>query len=84
VLFIGRLHLEGNFKTTEKKLTWLPVIEDLIDVELVEYDHLITKSKLDEDDNFIEFVNDKSKIDVKSVLESINICVRLLLGEMEI
>lgn len=60
----GRLHLEGNFKTTEKKLTWLPVVEDLIDVQLVEYDHLITKSKLDEDDDFKQFVNPASKIDV--------------------
>jgi glutamyl-tRNA synthetase len=28
----GELHLEGDFTTTKWKLTWLPVIEDLIPV----------------------------------------------------
>jgi glutamyl-tRNA synthetase len=57
----GHLHLEGNFKTTEKKLTWVPVIDDLVPVDMVEYDYLITKDKLDENDNFLDFVNPNSE-----------------------
>jgi glutamyl-tRNA synthetase len=41
----GHLHLEGSFKTTKKKLTWLPIIDDVIPIQLVQFDHLITKKK---------------------------------------
>lgn len=51
------LHLEGDYKKTEKKLTWLPDVPDLVPVKLMEYDYLITKEKLDENDDFQKFVN---------------------------
>jgi len=59
----GHLHLEGNFKTTEKKLTWLPLIDDLVASTLVELDYLITKEKLDEDEDFEKAVNPNTKFE---------------------
>ena len=53
----GELHLEGNFKTTKLKLTWLPVTRDLVALELHDFDHLLTKKKLEEDDSFEDFIN---------------------------
>jgi len=51
------LHLEGDYKKTEKKLTWLPDVPDLVPVKLVEFDYLISKEKLDEDEDFKQFIN---------------------------
>ncbi|TID15767.1 hypothetical protein CANINC_004296 [Pichia inconspicua] len=51
----AKLHLDGDFRKTEKKLTWLAK-EKNVPVELVDFDHLITKDKLDEGDNFEDFL----------------------------
>jgi glutamyl/glutaminyl-tRNA synthetase len=54
----GKLHLAGDFKTTEYKLTWLPALpEQLIDVKLVEFGNLLNKKALAKEDNFVDFVN---------------------------
>lgn len=47
------LHLEGDFKKTKKKVTWLGVAPSrpLTPVALLDYDYLITKKKLEEDDD---------------------------------
>lgn len=53
------LHLEGDFKKTEKKITWLaqPSSEHpLIPVTLLDYDYLITKKKLEENDSIKDFI----------------------------
>ena len=42
----GVLHLEGSVKTTKLKLTWLPEIDELVSLTLVEFDYLITKKKV--------------------------------------
>lgn len=42
----GVLHLEGSVKTTKLKLTWLPLIGELVHLTLVDFDHLITKKKV--------------------------------------
>ncbi|TFK30031.1 glutamate-tRNA ligase [Coprinopsis marcescibilis] len=53
------LHLEGDVKKTKKKITWLaaPTSEHPIPtVSLVDFDYLITKKKLEENDQFADFV----------------------------
>ncbi|KAJ5831963.1 hypothetical protein N7474_000274 [Penicillium riverlandense] len=52
------LHLEGDFKKTEKKVTWLSTEgQELVPVELVDFDHLLTKDSLDENDKLEDFLN---------------------------
>eukprot|EP00252_Welwitschia_mirabilis_P000333 TRINITY_DN10369_c0_g1_i1.p1 TRINITY_DN10369_c0_g1~~TRINITY_DN10369_c0_g1_i1.p1 ORF type:complete len:721 (-),score=128.64 TRINITY_DN10369_c0_g1_i1:353-2515(-) len=63
----GRLHLEGSVKTTKLKLTWLPEIHELVNLSLVEVDHLITKKKLEESDDFLEALNPCTKWEVAAV-----------------
>jgi glutamyl-tRNA synthetase len=61
------LNLEGDFKKTKKKVTWLASpeyekgVEGLIPVELVDYDYLITKKKLEEDDSVEALINPKTE-----------------------
>lgn len=57
----ARLHLEGDFKKTSKKITWLSDDDKKVDVELVDFDHLITKDKLEEGDNFEDFLTPKTE-----------------------
>ena len=42
----GDLHLEGDFKKTKLKLTWLADVPDVVPLCLVHLDHLITKAKV--------------------------------------
>lgn len=42
----GVLHLEGSVKTTKLKLTWLPETDELVNLLLLEFDHLIKKKKV--------------------------------------
>lgn len=60
------LHLEGDFKKTSKKLTWIADTEDKVEVELVDFDHLITKDKLEEGDNFEDFITPETEFRSKA------------------
>ncbi|KAH7318246.1 glutamyl-tRNA synthetase [Stachybotrys elegans] len=52
------LNVKGDFKSTEKKITWLSAEGfDLVPAELWEFDYLITKDKLEEEDNLEDFLN---------------------------
>ena len=44
------LHLEGDFKTTKKKITWLSTDQDLVQCKLIDYDYLVPTDKFDMDD----------------------------------
>jgi len=53
------LHLEGDFKKTKKKITWLAKPTEqhaLVPVTLLDYDYLITKKKIEEGDNVDDFI----------------------------
>jgi len=67
IALVGHLNLAGSVKSTSKKLTWLPNIPDLVKVILTDYDYLITKKKLDEGDNFENFVNPNSKFETVAI-----------------
>ncbi|GMG15026.1 unnamed protein product [Aspergillus oryzae var. brunneus] len=51
------LHLEGDFKKTEKKVTWLSTDQNLVPVELVDFDYLLNKDTLQEDDALEDVLN---------------------------
>jgi len=63
----GELHLEGDFKTTKKKLTWLADIPNLTPATLVEMDYLVIKKKFEEDDKLEDFLNPVSKLEIAAV-----------------
>ena len=56
------LHLDGDVRTTSKKITTLPHTDpNLRSTHLVEYGHLITKEKLRKNDTLLNFVNTVSE-----------------------
>ncbi|KAK2952806.1 putative Glutamate--tRNA ligase [Blattamonas nauphoetae] len=55
----AHLHLEGDFKKTALKLTWLAYNDpaSLHVAKMMCFDNMLTKAKLEENDTFEEFVN---------------------------
>ena len=51
------LNLKGDFKKTDKKITWIADVPSVTPCILTTFDHLITKDKLEEDDDVKDFVN---------------------------
>ncbi|KAI0471479.1 tRNA synthetases class I, catalytic domain-containing protein [Xylariaceae sp. FL0804] len=52
------LNLQGDVRATEKKITWLSTRgQQLVDAELWAFDYLITKDKLEEEDELDKFLN---------------------------
>ena len=54
---IGTANPEGDFKKTKKKITWLANVPDVVHVQMIEFDHLISKAKLEEGDDFKDHLN---------------------------
>ncbi|KYQ93450.1 glutamate-tRNA ligase [Tieghemostelium lacteum] len=65
----GVLHLEGDFKKTEKKLTWLSSHAKQIPVILTDYDYIITKKKLDKGDEIKNFMNKNTKFVLDAIAD---------------
>ncbi|KAL8767941.1 MAG: hypothetical protein Q9209_005729 [Squamulea sp. 1 TL-2023] len=64
------LHLQGDVKKTKQKITWLATSgQELISVELVDFDYLITKDKLEEDDNVDDFLTEKTEFRTEAVAD---------------
>ena len=56
------LHLEGDFKKTEKKVTWLSTEgQELVPVEVVDFDYLLNKDTLQEEDALEDVLNEKTE-----------------------
>lgn len=65
----AELHLEGDFRKTEKKVTWLADTPDKVKVKLVDFDHLITKDKLEEGDNFEDFITPETEFPSQAIAD---------------
>jgi glutamyl-tRNA synthetase len=63
------LHLQGDVKKTSKKVTWLSKDQELIPIELVEFDYLITKDKLEAEDELEDFLNPNTETRVKAIAD---------------
>lgn len=48
---------DGDFKAASRKLTWLAAVKNNTVCVLTEFDNLVTKDKLDEEDKFEDFIN---------------------------
>ena len=66
----GRLNLAGDFKKTEKKITFVCDRPDCTRLQLVELDHLITKAKLTEEDKFEDFVTPCSRFFTDAIADA--------------
>lgn len=65
----AKLHLEGDFKKTKHKVTWLADTEDQVPVDLVDFDHLISKDKLEEDESFEDFLTPNTEFHTAAVAD---------------
>ena len=66
------LHLAGDFKKTEKKITWLAEPSSTYphtSVTLHDYDYLITKKKLEEDDDVNNFITPVTEFKTEAVAD---------------
>lgn len=65
------LHLEGDFKVTKKKVTWLSLDQDLVKVELVDFDYLLNKDKLSEEEekDWEDFLTPKTEFKTEAVAD---------------
>lgn len=67
------LHLDGDFRKTKKKITWLAQptpTHPLVDVVLLDYDYLITKKKLEENDDVKDFVTPVTEFREEAVADA--------------
>ncbi|KAG2415845.1 glutamyl-tRNA synthetase [Aspergillus terreus] len=65
------LHLEGDFKKTEKKVTWLSTEgQEIIPVELVDFDYLLNKDTLTEDDKLEDVLNTQTEFREEAVADA--------------
>jgi glutamyl-tRNA synthetase len=53
----GEYTPDGNFKNAKRKLSWLANVPNNTPVVLTEFDNLVTKDKLDEEDKFEDYIN---------------------------
>jgi glutamyl-tRNA synthetase len=59
----------GDPKKTKKKITWLSADQDLVPVEQVDFDYLITKDKLEESDELEDFLTKQTEFRTKALAD---------------
>lgn len=57
----GRYNAAGDPRATKLKLSWLADVRDKVPVVLTEFDYLISKKKLEEGEDFKDFINPVTK-----------------------
>lgn len=55
------LHLAGDVKTTERKITWLSDHQNRVLIQTVDFNFLITKDKLEEEDEVEDFLTPQTE-----------------------
>lgn len=65
----AKLHLEGDFKKTKHKVTWLADTQENVEVDLVDFDHLISKDKLEENDSFEDFLTPDTEFHTAAIAD---------------
>ena len=68
----AELFLAGDYKKTEKKITWLADLNSAassVPLSLEDFDFLLTKPKLEEGEDFASFINPKTKWAVDAIGE---------------
>jgi glutamyl-tRNA synthetase len=70
ISLVGTIDTEDkDFKKT-KKLTWVCAdLDTTVEITLIEYDHLITKKKIEENDDVKDLVNHNSRIEYTAIAE---------------
>jgi len=63
----GVLNPEGSVKTTEKKVTWIAACDETITITLVEFDYLITKPKIEENEQMTDILNDVTRVETEAI-----------------
>jgi glutamyl-tRNA synthetase len=53
----GEFIPDGDVKAAKRKLSWISNVKENITVSLMEFDNLIVKEKLEENENFRDFIN---------------------------
>ncbi|EAA58880.1 hypothetical protein AN8224.2 [Aspergillus nidulans FGSC A4] len=64
------LNEKGDFKKTEKKVTWLSTDQDLVPVDLVDFDYLLNKDSMQEEDSLEDVLNPKTEFHEDAVADS--------------
>lgn len=65
----AKLHLAGDFKKTEKKITWLADTKEVTPVELIDFDHLISKDKIEEDESFEDYLTEFTEFKTDAIAD---------------
>jgi glutamyl-tRNA synthetase len=63
----GELNPAGDPKKTKLKLTWLADVPELVPLTLVDFGYLITKKKVEEEDDFKALINPDSRWEAAAV-----------------
>lgn len=64
------LHLQGDFKATKQKLTWLSTLgQELIPIELVDFDYLITKDVIEKEDEIDDCLTEKTEFRTEAIAD---------------
>lgn len=64
------LHLEGDFKKTEKKVHWLADVDSLVPVTLIDYDYLITKKRIEDTDEWTDYINKQTEFRTEALADA--------------
>ncbi|PPJ57316.1 hypothetical protein CBER1_07931 [Cercospora berteroae] len=63
------LHLQGDVKKTSKKVTWLSTDQELVPLAMYDFDYLIKKDKLEEEDDFEKSLNPETEFKTEALAD---------------